>query len=1120
MDFLEGLNPPQREAVQAMAGPLLILAGPGSGKTRVITYRIAYLIRQAGIRPHNILAVTFTNKAAREMIGRLQTLVPGAVERLTIGTFHAVCARLLRREGKAIGLDSGFSIYDDDDQISVVRDALADLNVDEKKFAPRAILGAISAAKSELRGPLEYGEHASGYLEEVILRVYRRYQELLAERNALDFDDLLMTTVRLFREAPAVLEKYQERYQHVLVDEFQDTNFAQYAIVKQLAGKHRNICVVGDPDQCLPPGTLVQTPGGPVPIETLETGAVVRAASGRGNTTEARVEAVHSRSYDGPIVEIRTVGGRVLQATPNHVLFARLNLHADVHYVYLMYRADKGYRVGRVVGSRKAGRGPENAVGLQVRVNQEHVDKVWVLKVCSTLQEALYWEQYYAFQYGLPTTVFHVAGRSMTMGQEDVDRLYATVETTSRAQALMRDLHLFAEYPHYRPQGIATDSWVRRRVVNLNMFGHWFTDRLGRSSRAGHRVSLNTSDGTLRAPMASQGVTLRPGKPGKWRVERAFVDYGRAIGYAETAARSAGGLEVVHGAFLTAETRQSGLGVRYALQPASHIHPTMLLPVEVDGRIVEDEVAEVRWDTYRGPVYDLDVAGVHNYVANGVVVHNSIYAWRRADIRNILNFEADFPGCRTVLLEQNYRSTKTILAAAQAVISQNQLRKDKRLWTENEEGVPVVVREAYNDEEEAGFVVSEIERLVARGEVRLRDCAVMYRTNAQSRKLEEVFLRRRMPHRVVGIRFYQRREIKDVLAYLRCLANPDDAVSLLRIINVPARGIGQKTLTELQRWAELQGLSIYRALLRLASDEDVASPFSTRTERQLVGFISMMEELRAASADQSLLDLLKLVLDRTGYASTLRDDASEEGEDRRENVEELLRVAGEFAGMRTDAGLAAFLEEAALATDVDEYDENADAVALITLHAAKGLEFPAVFIVGMEDGIFPHARSLDDPKTMEEERRLCYVGITRAKRRLYLVYAAHRTLYGNTVANVPSRFLADIPSHLAMGSLPTRARGPATSRASTPRGTSLDPSGRQAPWVAPAGATAYQTPACPATRAGQPCFAPGDRVHHATFGEGIVVKSTLVKDDEEVEVAFPGIGMKKLSTAFAPLEKL
>ncbi len=733
MDFLEGLNPPQRQAVQAVGGPVLILAGPGSGKTRVITYRIAYLIAQAGVRPHSILAVTFTNKAAREMIGRLRELVPGAVERLTIGTFHAVCARLLRREGKAIGLDPTFSIYDDDDQLSVVRQALRDLNLDEKQYSPRSILGHISAAKAELRGPLEYAEHASSYIEEIVLRVYRRYQELLAESQALDFDDLLLTTIRLFREAPAVLEKLQDRYQHVLVDEFQDTNVAQYAVVKQLAGKHRNVCVVGDPDQ-------------------------------------------------------------------------------------------------------------------------------------------------------------------------------------------------------------------------------------------------------------------------------------------------------------------------------------------------------------------------------------SIYTWRRADIRNILNFERDFPDCQTILLEQNYRSTKTILAAAQSIISANRLRKDKRLWTDNEEGVPVTVFEAYNDEEEAGYVVSEIERLVAQGEVRLRDCAVLYRTNAQSRKLEEVFLRRRMPHRVVGIRFYQRKEIKDVLAYLRCLANPDDAASLLRIINVPARGIGEKTVAELQRWAAKQGLSAYRALLRLASDEPadgLASTFTTRVARQLVGFVEMMEELREASAERDLVDLIKLVVARTGYGEMLTEDQTEEGEDRRDNVLELTRVAAEFADLRPEAGLASFLEEAALASDVDEYDENADAVALITLHAAKGLEFPVVFLVGMEDGIFPHARSIDDPERLEEERRLCYVGVTRAKHRLYLVYAAHRTLYGNTVANVPSRFLADVPAKLTRGH-----HGTPGSR------------GLRRPHVAPAGPTLAAAPGRPRASASGSRFAPGDRVRHAKFGEGIVVKSVLTKDDEEVEVAFPKVGVKKLSTAFAPLEKL
>lgn len=731
IDLLSELNPVQRQAAEATEGPILILAGPGSGKTRAITYRIAHLIANTGVRPYRILAVTFTNKAAREMVSRLQTLVPGAIDQLTIGTFHATCARILRREGRAIGLEPSFSIYDDDDQVGVVRRVLKEMNLDEKQYGPRAILSSISAAKAELRDPRQYAEYASSYWEEIVLRVYRRYQESLAESHALDFDDLLMTTVRLFREAPAVLEKLQERYLHVLVDEFQDTNIAQYSIVRQLAGKHRNLCVVGDPDQ-------------------------------------------------------------------------------------------------------------------------------------------------------------------------------------------------------------------------------------------------------------------------------------------------------------------------------------------------------------------------------------SIYAFRRADIRNILNFETDFPDCKTIYLEQNYRSTKAILSAAQGVISANRLRKDKRLWTENEQGTPITIFEAYNEDEEAGYVVSEIERLVARREGNLRDCAVLYRTNAQSRKLEEVFLRRRMPHRVVGVRFYQRKEIKDVLAYVRVLANPDDAASLLRIINVPTRGIGEKTLTELQRWATGQGRSIYGALLRLASDRDDGqpSPFAARAERQLVAFVALVEELRALAEELTIVELIKTVLGRSGYSEMMLADDSEDGEDRRENVAELMRVAAAFADLTPAAGLAAFLEDAALATDIDEYDESADAVSLITLHAAKGLEFPVVFITGMEEGIFPHSRSVDDPERMEEERRLCYVGITRAKRRLYLIYAARRTFYGSASVNAPSRFLADIPPSVVKGTQPTKAG---------PRSSKVIPAG-------PPPSAAVISPTLPKTRA--PRFRAGDRVRHTKFGEGIIVKSTLTRDDEEVEVAFQGIGLKRLSTSFAPLERI
>ena len=727
VDVLGGLNDAQRAAAEAIDGPVLIIAGPGSGKTRVITHRIAYLTKVCGVRAHNILAVTFTNKAANEMRTRLQELVPGMVEHLTSGTFHAFCSRLLRREAKAIGLDPSFVIYDEDDQLALVKQVLKELNLDDKRYQPRAVLSHISAAKSELRGPYQYAEHAASYWEEIVLRVYRRYQDLLLDNRAQDFDDLLMNTVRLFREAPAVLEKYQERYVHILVDEFQDTNVAQYVLVKQLAAAHRNICVVGDPDQ-------------------------------------------------------------------------------------------------------------------------------------------------------------------------------------------------------------------------------------------------------------------------------------------------------------------------------------------------------------------------------------SIYSWRQADIRNILNFEGDFPDARVVYLEQNYRSTKTILEAARRVIALNALRKDKQLWTSNEQGLPVTVFEAYNEVEEASHVAAEIERLVARGECALRDCAVMYRTNAQSRVLEEAFMRKGLHYKLVGgVRFYERREVKDVLAYLRLIQNPYDSVSLHRVINVPPRGIGNKTLGALERWAHGMRLSMFDALQALRDGRyGDDSPFNTRAEQLLIDFLRLLEGLVAAFGQLGVSSLIELVLVKSGYADHLKD-GSAEGEERWANVKELLTVAADFDQLRPETGLAAFLEESALIADVDSYDGAAEAVTMITLHAAKGLEFPVVFIVGVEEGICPHSRSFDDYERMEEERRLFYVGMTRAMRRLYLVYAFRRTSWGSSNVSTPSRFLADIPGELVKGR-------------DAPPGLGEPP--RTAPVV-----TAVAPPS-PVVRSA-PSFKAGDRVRHPKFGDGVVISATRAADDEEVTVLFSGsIGERRLSLSFARLERL
>ncbi len=713
MDILAGLNPAQRQAVQTIQGPLLILAGPGSGKTRVITHRVAYLIKVCGINPHRIMAVTFTNKAANEMRERLERLLGQTSEALTLGTFHAICAGILRREGKVIGLDPRFVIYDEEDQLTLIKQSLLEVRLDPKHYTPRAIQSAIKAAKSRGLSPKEYAHQTHSYFDEVVHRVYEHYQQLLTRSQAVDFDDLLLKTVQLFAEHPEVLNRYQSRYLHILVDEFQDTNITQYILIKQLAGKYRNICVVGDPDQ-------------------------------------------------------------------------------------------------------------------------------------------------------------------------------------------------------------------------------------------------------------------------------------------------------------------------------------------------------------------------------------SIYSWRFADLRNILSFEKDYPDTKVVFLEQNYRSTKTVLEIASHIISANLKRKPKSLWTENETGVAVAIVETYSEDEEAQFVVGEIEKLASDGEASLRDCAVMYRVNAQSRALEEAFMRYGVPYKLVGgTRFYQRREIKDIIAYLRVLHNPSDNISLMRIINIPGRGIGQRTLAELSAWARSQNISLYHAL---KASEEKEPAFTPRTTYALNTFFNLMEELRNKSKELSLSELVDEVLESTGYQKYLL--GQEDGEERWENVLELRAATEEYGGLSPEEALATFLEKVTLVSDVDELDEKAEAVTLITLHQAKGLEFPVVFIVGMEEGVLPHRKSFDDPEEIEEERRLCYVGVTRAQKQVYLLRAYRRSFLGGSSLNPPSRFLKDIPPHLV-----------------TIKG--LWEEELFAPVAAPS-----------PRRFTLLSLKIGEHVHHKIFGEGEVIDCSRMGDDQVVTVTFKEAGTKKLLLSLAPLKKV
>ena len=726
-DLLAGLNEQQRAAVTAGPGPVIVYAGPGSGKTRVLTHRLAYLVREQGVYPGAIMAVTFTNKAAAEMRTRAETLLDGRLRGLQIGTFHAICARVLRREAEHTPYRHDYQIYDTDDQLVVIGQALAELNIDPKRYAPRRILGTISNAKNELIGPEQFS--APTYYGEIVARVYHLYQEMLVAASAMDFDDLLMQTVLLLEGSPAVREKYERLYEHILVDEFQDTNMAQYRLVRLFGRPQDNIFVVGDEDQ-------------------------------------------------------------------------------------------------------------------------------------------------------------------------------------------------------------------------------------------------------------------------------------------------------------------------------------------------------------------------------------GIYAFRGADYRNVLQFRHDYPNAQMIVLAQNYRSTQIVLDAARAVIDRNPHRVQKEPFTTRQGGAKVYLYEAYNETEEAEYIASRIAEIKYTQRLAFRDFAVMYRTNAQSRALEEAFLRENVPYKLVGgVAFYKRREVRDILAYLRLAHNPNDTVSFSRVVNVPKRGIGKKTLATFQAWAAQQRMTQGAALDALL--RDMPAPISGRALAELTGFATLLDDLRRLAEGGDLTAVFDEIMARTRYRFYLPEisDSDDQVIEREENLRELRGQLEASAGQT----LADFLESVALVAEVDTLDEAADAVTLLTLHAAKGLEFPVVFIAGLEDGLLPHSRSLDDAEGMAEERRLFYVGITRAKDQVCLTYAFRRFLFGSSDASAPSRFLADIPAALLEGHFTARTSSLRDSL-SYQREVTWDSGGVSAP----------------ARRAGpfadQPLqFRAGMKVSHAKFGDGVVIESRRSGQDEEVTVQFRQAGIKRLAASFANL---
>jgi DNA helicase-2/ATP-dependent DNA helicase PcrA len=1084
-EYLADLNPAQREAVLTTEGPLLVVAGAGSGKTRVLTHRVAHLISACGVQSNEILAITFTNKAAGEMRDRLEGLLGPLARAIWILTFHAACGRILRREAPRLGYKTNFTIYDQADQVRLTKQCLEELDRDPKRFVPGGIHAQISSAKNQLVGPDEYLSRVSSFYDQTVADVYALYQKRLHVSNAVDFDDLLMLTVEVLERFPEALARWQKAFRYVLVDEYQDTNHAQYRLLQLLAGKHRNLMVVGDPDQCLAAGTAVTMADGTTKaIEAISVGDEVLSCYGSGRFGPARVERVHESTH-WKAIAITTERGRRIVSTPEHMHFAgfKAGRTPQLQMTYLMYKAGSGFRVGT---SRTYTNGqPRSVAGPQIRLNGEHADAAWVVAIHETEAEARASETTLSLRYQLPTIPFvarpsrNADGRSLVGDQKLLDEVFAGVDTERGARRLLRDQGLSFKHPHFSTPTTTAGRRIRRRL----------TVTLCGDPRGGgplHRVALFGYDEEGRHALKAVGLSVRPSKANAqgWRFETSHRDFARVC---EIVALIQQTLDVS----VRFTARLAGGAGKSALpfMPASAVRPGMLM-VNEDGDL--EVVRSVERVILGRPVYDLDIERTHNFVANGLVTHNSIYAFRGADIRNILEFERDFPEARVIPLEQNYRSTNTILRAANAVIANNRERKEKNLWSELGEGIPVHVIEVEDEHAEARFVAAEIAARVEEG-YSADEVAVFYRTNAQSRVLEDVLVRQGIAYQVIGgPRFYERAEIKDLIAYLQVLDNPFDAVSLQRIANRPRRGIGDASLARLRAYADGQGISLFEALAYPEEAGIGAAPL-----KNVSALRTLLVSLQAVAQDLSVPDLIEAVLDRSGYTDALEAERTIEAQGRLENLQELVGVGREYvqqaqggaggASSPQQPSLSGFLQEISLYSDQDAIRGEESLVTLMTIHNAKGLEFKAVFVIGMEEGIFPHIRSIEE-QGVEEERRLAYVGMTRAEERLVLTHATSRSLWGNRTFNLPSRFLDELPEE---GVTVERLR-PASW------------SGYGARDVAP--------------RETFPDLSTGDSVRHGTLGEGVVVR---VEPGGVVTVRFADDGAeRRLMLEYAPLEKI
>jgi DNA helicase II / ATP-dependent DNA helicase PcrA len=1070
--LLDGLNEDQRQAVASPLGAALVLAGAGSGKTRVLVHRVAWLIQVEGASPSSILAVTFTNKAAAEMRGRIETLLGLPSGAMWLGTFHGLAHRLLRIHWRETALPQSFQILDSEDQARLLRKVLKALDLDETRWIPREILWFINAQKDEGHRPKHIKDDGDPTRRQLI-KIYQAYEEACQRAGVVDFAELLLRAYELWRDNPALLQHYRTRFRHVLVDEFQDTNAIQYKWLMLLTGAGGMPFVVGDDDQCLAAGTLVTMgDGAKRAIESIIPGDSVLSNYGSGDLRPARVTECFARRRQGQLVCVHLRSGAVVKSTPEHVHFAGyvLGETPQTYFLYLMHQEGVGYRLGTSQVYIEGQATP--MVGFEQRSLQEHADALWIVRTHTSENEARIDEVVTSLRFGLPTCPFvprkGKARNGCVRDAGHLRRIFSSLDTLVSAERLLEGVGLDIDRPHHQPPSRNSN----RRNIVITLCG----ERRGGTPM--HRISVVGVSAKDRAVLEALGlVRAAKSRSLSRRFETVRTEFGELMSIARAIRERLDGRYVLQGHMLEKSL---------PFVTAASIRSGMVMAVD-SGRF--DVVERIEYEAYDAEVYDINVDRTHNFIAGGVITHNSIYRWRGARVENLNQFRRDFPQAVLYKLEQNYRSTGTILKAANALIANNAGRLGKTLWTSGEEGERVKLYAAFNERDEADFVVNRIREWVARGGAR-REVAVLYRSNAQSRVFEEAFLNARMPYRVYGgLRFFERAEIKDALAYLRLIASRADDTSFERVVNLPVRGIGAKTMDLVRDTARSNSTSLWNGAIACSQ-----GALAQRAALALQEFMAMIDKLAREVLGLELHEQVDHVIQMSGLIEHYKKEKGERGEGRIENLLELVSAARGFSP-ETEAEselspLESFLAHAVLESGEGQADPYDDCVQMMTLHSAKGLEFPVVFLAGMEDGLFPHQRSVADLAGLEEERRLCYVGATRAMRHLYVTYAEQRRLYGVDTYGQPSRFIGEFPPELIEE---IRPRLQVSRPVFAKRSSSLEESPSQGMRM-------------------------GSRVRHTKFGDGVVLNFEGNGPHARIQVNFEMQGTKWLMLSYANLK--